>query len=234
MQQHISPDLVIMACSAAKKPSPEPAIELYTGVMYSTFRAHANPVVRPHVAILSAQHGVIAGDQLLQPYDQKLTPARAREMLASLPEYVQFSTPLDAKNVLLAGGQEYRLIMRAALPLLMATGVIAPSATITETSGGIGYQRQQLGQFLQLCARREVIGNHPNGTLLFQALNGFTLGQRVAIHYEALPGKPAEPALIDQLFYGPSGPTACVQVLREPVKKPLQRWVALKHMKPAY
>jgi hypothetical protein len=142
-------DLVIMACSAPKRPEASPALELYQGVMYRTFRANVRPDARPHVAILSARHGVIAGDSVIEPYDHRLTPDLVDSMVANPRGYLQYSKPVGAKNVLLAGGKDYRRVMRAAMPELIARGCVAPDATVTETSGGIGYQRQQLRKFLE-------------------------------------------------------------------------------------
>ncbi|MEX5618461.1 hypothetical protein ABFV55_27685, partial [Pseudomonas syringae] len=86
-------------------------------------------------------------------------------------------------------------------PELIASGAIAPDAKISETNGsGIGYQRQQLGEFLRACMpqqRLEVVGHHPNGNPLYYELEGFKVGQDVNIAYAALPGIPAIPAFIE-------------------------------------
>jgi len=144
-----APDLVILACSGRKHQEPSPALDLYKGVLYGTFRANVKPDARPQVAILSALHGFISGDAVIAPYEKRLTTGLAEKMVANLGSYLQDARPLAAKNVLLAGSNVYRQVMRAAIPLLIAVGCIAPDAKITETTGGIGYQRQRLGEFLR-------------------------------------------------------------------------------------
>lgn len=232
-----SPDLVLMACSAAKRATAAPALALYQGVMYSTFRANVRPDAQPHVAILSALHGVIPAEAVIEPYDTRMTSETAGRMLANPSSFVQFAKPVGARNVLLAGGRDYRRVMMAVLPELIASGAVAPDAKISETDGnGIGYQRQQLGEFLRACAPQrplEVVGHHPNGNPLYYALDGFKVGQDVNISYAALPGKPAEPAFVDELFYFRDVATACVRMLNAKNPKHASRWVAIRHMKPA-
>ena len=232
-----SANLVLMACSATKRANAAPAIDLYQGVMYSTFRANVREDARPHVAILSALHGVIPGDAVIEPYDTRMTREAAGRMLANPRGYLQYAKPVRAKNVLLAGSKDYRRVMMAVLPELIASGVIAPDAKISETDGsGIGYQRQQLGEFLRSCAPQpalEVVGRHENGTPLYYELEGFKVGQDVNISYAALPGKPAEPAFIEELFYFRDVPTACVRMLAAKNPNCANRWVEVRHMKPA-
>lgn len=140
--------LVIMACSATKAATPAPALDLYRGVMYSTFRANA-PATRPAVIILSAKHGFITAEQVVDPYEQRMTEARADDMLAELPAFDTIAWPADVRAVMLAGGKSYRRVMRAAIERRMCLGSIAADVAITETAGGIGYQRAQLGAYLR-------------------------------------------------------------------------------------
>ncbi|HDR8929193.1 TPA: hypothetical protein QDA78_005657 [Burkholderia vietnamiensis] len=144
MQNH----LVLMACSATKASTAAPAIDLYQGVMYSTFRANV-PVTRPAVLILSAKHGFIEADRVIEPYEQRMTEARADEMLAYLPAFDTVAWPWHAKTIMLAGGKTYRRVMRAAIARRMRLGSIDTHVTLRETAGGIGYQRAQLGAYLR-------------------------------------------------------------------------------------
>lgn len=68
--------------------------------------------------------------------------------------------------MILAGGQQYRRVMRAALT--RRYGVLPP--LLQETEGGIGMQRSQLGAFLDGLASpfSEPFGEHPNGTPLYR------------------------------------------------------------------
>ena len=226
-----------MACSNAKRPTAAPALDLYQGVMYSTFRANVRPDARPHVAILSALHGIIAGDTVIEPYDTRMTPEAAHRILANPRAFLRYAQPVRAKNVLLAGSKDYRRLMMAVLPELIAGGVIAPDAKISETDGiGIGYQRQQLGEFLRTCVPQpalEVVGHKENGIPMYYELEGFKVGQDVNIAYAAMPGTPAEPAFVDELFWFRGVATACVRMLNAKKPKLAHRWVAVCHMTPA-
>jgi hypothetical protein len=144
MQKH----LVIMACSATKAATPAPAIELYQGVMYSTFRANVT-ATRPAVLILSAKHGFLAADQVVEPYEQRMTDARADEMLGELPDFDAIEWPSDVGAIFLAGGKTYRRVMRAAIERRIELGLLSRDVTIERTAGGIGYQRAQLGAYLR-------------------------------------------------------------------------------------
>jgi hypothetical protein len=137
-----------MACSATKGTTPAPAFELYRGVMYSTFRANA-PALRPAVVILSAKHGFVSADQILEPYEQRMSEARGDVMLAELARFDAITWPTDVRTVFLAGGKDYRRVMRAALDRRIRLGSIAADVSIQETAGGIGYQRAQLGGYLR-------------------------------------------------------------------------------------
>jgi hypothetical protein len=226
-------DLVIMACSGPKRNEPSAALDLYQGVMYSTFRANVRAEARPHVAILSARHGIIAADLVIEPYEQRLTLDRANAILADLDEYVKYDKPTGASNVLLAGSKEYRRVMQAALPHLVDLGAVTADATVTETTGGIGYQRQRLGQFLRgLAPAREIVGHHPNGTPLYQELGGFTVWQEVSYVHVALPKRTPEPAVIEELFLGPSGPTANLRMLNAQNSTRAGRWSSLANLHP--
>jgi hypothetical protein len=144
MQKH----LILMACSATKAATPSPAFELYQGVMYSTFRANA-PATRPAVVILSAKRGFVAADQVVEPYEQRMTEARADEMLAELPDFDAIEWPAGVRSILLAGGKTYRRVMRSAIERRIELGLLSRDVTIEQTAGGIGYQRAQLGAYLR-------------------------------------------------------------------------------------
>lgn len=136
--------LVLMACSGKKASGPAPAFELYQGVMYQTFRARVKPFARPEIVILSAMHGFVQADTILSPYEQRMTLPRVCEMLADLPRFMQgVRWPEGVTQVFLAGGKEYRAVMKAVVAALY------PIAGVVETAGGIGYQRAQLGSFLE-------------------------------------------------------------------------------------
>ncbi|EPO2769598.1 DUF6884 domain-containing protein [Salmonella enterica subsp. enterica] len=144
-------NLVIMSCSATKGRTAAPAINLYQGVMYLTFRANA-PITWPAVVILSARYGFIDGGRIIEPYEQRMTAERAEEMIAELATFDSNEWPSGVRSVLLAGGKTYQLVMRAAIERRIKIGLLDADITIEHTTGGIGYQRAQLGAYLRSLA----------------------------------------------------------------------------------
>ncbi|WP_341775299.1 DUF6884 domain-containing protein [Burkholderia gladioli] len=55
--------------------------ELFRGVMYSTYLANVRAETAPAVMILSARHGFIRPDTVIEPYEQRMTEARAEALL---------------------------------------------------------------------------------------------------------------------------------------------------------
>ena len=75
--------------------------------------------------------------------------------------------PTRVGSVMLAGGAQYRRVMRAALARRYGPQLPA----LQETTGGIGMQRSQLGAFLDRLkpAFHDQIGQQANGTPLHRA-----------------------------------------------------------------
>jgi hypothetical protein len=226
--------LVIMACSATKLQRPAPAFDLYQGVFYSTFRANVEAHARPNVMILSALHGFVHPETVIDPYEQLMTADRAEAMLRDLPRYLCAGWPQRASNVLLVGGREYRRVMRAAVSHLSASGRVTSDASIVETIGGIGYQRSQLGGYLRAIAKHDanVIGFHQNGQPLYRRLGAYAVGATVQIAYRSRPDLATRPACIEELFDGPDGHTANISMFDVKPGAPAQRWIALADLQP--
>ena len=74
--------------------------------------------------------------------------ARSDAMLADLRafEHTTWDWPDD---IMLAGGELYRRVMRAALRLHIKRGFVRADVRVRETTGGIGYRRTQLGAWLR-------------------------------------------------------------------------------------
>lgn len=147
----LSDKLILMPCSAGKLGQPAPAIDLYTGVMWQTFRAQMQ--VKPRLAILSAKHGILNQAQVVAPYEQLMTEQRAAELLADLSGQASAARRAigdgPVAEVLLVGGLTYRRVMQGIVKALQADGVIPDGAVVANTVGGIGQQRAQLGAFLR-------------------------------------------------------------------------------------
>ncbi len=144
--------LLIMPCSGMKLPHAAPAREIYTGVMWQSLRA--NGPMPEKMVILSAKHGIVLPEQLIEPYEQRMDEQRAlelREQAAAQARTV--STALGAvrpRQVFIAGGKLYRSVALAIVGELRAGGLLDEEANVACTDGaGIGLQRAQLGQFLR-------------------------------------------------------------------------------------
>ncbi|MBY4898706.1 hypothetical protein K6V06_16995 [Cupriavidus sp. AU9028] len=207
-------------------------MDLYQGVMFQSYRAHVRAGGEPAVLILSARHGFLDPAALLKPYEERMSPARADQFLAGLDELVQNTPwPTDVRRVLLAGGKEYRRVMRAAIARRYSARIC-----INEATSGIGMQRSQLGEFLRSVAPTfsDCIGQHGNGMTTFRRYGWLEAGAVVDLRYRAAPAVSAERARVLSLFLGPAGPTAEVEVDRvaRGHVKPSPRWVAVTDLAP--
>lgn len=101
------PAVVLVSCGKSKLSHPAPARDLYTG---SLFRAARRLAVASHLpwAILSAKHGLVEPDCVLEPYDQRLPSAQrerdawAQRVWSSLRS--RYPSPVP---VVILAGQDY-------------------------------------------------------------------------------------------------------------------------------
>lgn len=64
---------MVIPCGAGKQDTAAPAAELYTGSMFTLALAAARALVDDqHILVLSALHGLVALDEVLDPYDVKM------------------------------------------------------------------------------------------------------------------------------------------------------------------
>lgn len=211
----MSKPLILMACSATKLDSPAPAKEFYQGVMWQSLRANMPGGQDPHIVVLSAMHGFIPGSAVVAPYDKLMTPVRARELEFDLEQFIEaVEWPEDATRILLAGGGLYRYLMRRMVGELIRAGKLAGALEISEVSGGIGLQRSQIGKFVRdpSALLADHAGYHPNGTPLLRQAWGLRVGDRVRTTgmFAATKTGPRF-GRVEELFMGPSGPTANVE-----------------------
>ncbi len=79
-------NLLIIACSATKRHDAGllPALHRYDGPLYRIIRRalaeRPQLAARLTIRILSAEYGLISADTPIPDYDQRMTPARAREL----------------------------------------------------------------------------------------------------------------------------------------------------------
>ncbi|OGR24297.1 MAG: hypothetical protein A2139_04935 [Desulfobacca sp. RBG_16_60_12] len=140
--------LLILKCSARKRGPHEPiaALERYDGPLWRVLRAwlRNNPSLAPDLDVyaLSAAFGLIPAGQLIQWYDQTMSPERASELrpriLAILGELMQ--RPYVAACFGLS-----RRYLRA---IEGWDAVVQPGLEITVTDGALGVKLGQLGAWL--------------------------------------------------------------------------------------
>jgi hypothetical protein len=149
--------LLLMPCAEGKvfpASGKNTAANVYQGAYWEVFRKRTLPSGATPVdnwLILSAKHGLMDPGQMIGPYDEKMTPERAKELAAQAGKLVRANWGVlsgNFRDVQIVGGADYRTVMRAIVAELQASGSIAPDAAIRETTGGIGEQRSQLGAYM--------------------------------------------------------------------------------------
>jgi hypothetical protein len=168
--------LILMACGGRKadtRGQAVPLVELYEGPMWSTLRKHLGGAeelaqLGAHVMVLSGGLGFVPALTLAKPYEARLQSAAADALIAGgitaadasgLTPLQRVSPPGRGSNglpwlaVIAAGGSDYRRVFLSWIGELRQRGVITAEAPALTTSGGIGVQRSQLGQWLRILAR---------------------------------------------------------------------------------
>lgn len=135
--------IALIACSASKSPAPAPARHLYTGQLFRASVRYAEAAGLPW-AVLSAKHGLLLPDDVIEPYDLSmrdlnLSQREAWARLTANRVFMRYGKPLHV--VLLAGGA-YRW------PLTVELLVYGRETKIdTPLYGlGIGQQKRRLAE----------------------------------------------------------------------------------------
>jgi hypothetical protein len=119
-----TPGVILVSCSARKGDRPAPAKDLYTSSLFRKQRAYAEASGAPWF-ILSAEHGLVAPDEWLAPYDRYLpdTPRSYRSTWGAwVAERLELLTgPLDRRRVEVHASAAY---VDAVAPLLQAKGAM--------------------------------------------------------------------------------------------------------------
>ena len=150
--------LLILGCGRSKLDRPAFAADLYKGPLFSIARSWARARLGAQDiaawAIASAEHGLIAPDCWLAPYDRTLkTQAEALAWGEQVGAQLAFQIrALDIDAVELVAGRRYREAIRQGLGLYRQ---LAQRVEVREpfASLGIGYQRQAIGAQLAEIAR---------------------------------------------------------------------------------
>lgn len=107
--------IALIACSAAKQSVPMPAADLYTGSLFRLSRAWVERRIASGAiadwGILSARHGLVAPDMVLEPYDVKLRDVDGEKWFTTVHAALMARWGGSPVYLLLAGG-DYRVAVR--------------------------------------------------------------------------------------------------------------------------
>ena len=136
--------LLILSCSATKRTDPGmlPALWRYDGSAFRVLRKALRDLAadrHPHIAILSAEYGLIAADTPIPWYDRKMDPARAEALAPQVQAALCAALTPDIAAIFVA-------LSRAYLPALGA--LPAGPWHVTAAQGGIGQRLGQLRRWL--------------------------------------------------------------------------------------
>jgi hypothetical protein len=112
--------LLIISCCGKKLDRPAAAGELYQNREHNLVRAHQEELQAAgyQLAVLSAEYGLIAWDQVVEPYDRKMTERTAQHYSLRL-----MSQPWDQyEEVLVYGGKVYRDCIKRVTPATEIVG----------------------------------------------------------------------------------------------------------------
>lgn len=138
--------VTLVACAATKLDRPAPARELYRSDLFVKSSAYAQRLGEWY--ILSAAHGLVHPDTVLEPYnvtlDDMTRDERMRWGCRVAWDLVRFNVQADRCVVL--AGRTYRDPVMDFLRLSFASVVIPLQGL------GIGHQKQRLAQLAQVAA----------------------------------------------------------------------------------
>lgn len=104
--------LVVVPCGARKLDAPAPAAELYTGPLFRSAWAAAGRLGHRTV-ILSARHGLVSPDTVLEPYERRLGDPGSVTVEELAVQAAELGRPT---RVVVLGGRDYVELARAVWP----------------------------------------------------------------------------------------------------------------------
>jgi len=99
----------LVSCVAGKRSEPTPAAELYTSAWFIKARELVEASGEPWF-ILSAEHGLLAPDQVIAPYERTLNTISAserRDWGQRVQQQIE-ARPINADEVVVLAGNRYR------------------------------------------------------------------------------------------------------------------------------
>ncbi|WP_369221359.1 DUF6884 domain-containing protein [Streptomyces sp. R39] len=112
---HFTPQLVVIPCGSRKLGSPARAADIYVGSYHRACRRAADALHPDRLLILSARHGLLDLDDVIEPYD---TPHGAADAVTSqvLLEQATTRNIVHLDPVVALGGARHINLLRAVWP----------------------------------------------------------------------------------------------------------------------
>jgi hypothetical protein len=142
--------LLIVACSASKREGQGalPALSLYDGVNFRVIRKFLDEQGWPpglNIKVLSAKYGLLDATDLIETYDERLTPTKAatiqKDVVKQLAQAGRF------QSVFVNLGKDY-------LPAIEGIEQLFSGCTIKYATGGIGSKMKEMKRWLARLTNR--------------------------------------------------------------------------------
>jgi hypothetical protein len=130
--------LVILGCSKRKLPHAAKARDLYQGALFKAGMAYAGRI-GADVAILSAKHGLLHPDDIIAPYDEPLTMAKAYEYAQQesvRAELKDLTSGYD--RIVVIAGKPYRFLLNEWWDNRFHSGIMGGIGTSLHLLAGMG------------------------------------------------------------------------------------------------
>lgn len=145
------PTVVVIPCSGEKAPEPMPAQDLYTGSMFRHTLTAAKAEGFGTILILSALHGLVELDQVIEPYDVRM--GQPGSVTAdTLAAQVEARFGEDDVDLYFMLPQAYLVVADEAFRRSYQYGQV-----VYEACGGIGDQRRVNRNVRELAERMDAV-----------------------------------------------------------------------------
>lgn len=140
--------LLFLSCTRSKRRDTVliPAIERYDGPVFRVVRRFRDTTAEPpETYVLSAQFGLIRGEQLIPYYDERMTPRRGQELRPQVQEaFLQIisATPIDERSELQLFFCMGKVYFEAIMPC------VPPHLTVRHAPGPLGRMSSDLHLWL--------------------------------------------------------------------------------------
>lgn len=129
--------LVIIPCGGKKAAHATHAARLYQGSYFKACARYALSIAKPdQIRILSAKHGLLKLDEIIEPYDLRMG-MKGCVTADQVREQAKAQNLLDEQDVTIVAGSDYAKV---------ALAVWSQGKWILQGLGGMGYQIQWLSR----------------------------------------------------------------------------------------